>query len=42
MKKISLELAARLARQMAENNPGFAVSVAGVKSRAIGEKEKMD
>jgi hypothetical protein len=42
MKKISPELARRLARQLAENNPGFAVSVAGVTHHAIGEKEKLD
>lgn len=40
MKKIDRELAARLARQLAENHPGFAVSVAGVTHKAIGEKEK--
>ncbi len=41
MKKISNELAQRLARQMAENNPGFAVQVAGAKHQAIGEKGKI-
>lgn len=42
MKKITPELARRLARQLAENNPGFAVRVAGVTHHAIGEKEKLD
>lgn len=42
MKNISRALAQRLARQLAENNPGFAVCVAGAKHQAIGEKEKID
>lgn len=41
MKKLSPELARRLARQMAENNPGIAVNVAGYRHQAIGEKEKI-
>lgn len=34
--------AARLARQMAENNPGVAVSFAGAVHCAIGEREKTE
>lgn len=33
-------LAQRLARQLAENNPGFPVQVAGARHAAIGEREK--
>lgn len=35
-------LAARLARQMAENHPGVAVRVGNETHAAIGEKEKLD
>lgn len=32
----------RLARQMAENNPGFATRVGNATHQPIGEKEKID